>query len=120
MPNPQFPHIPYAPIYSYEEEPEDPSISAKMDDGSVISRPKFTKSRLTLSFPWKMSSANKAVLLNFYRAVVKGRSLVFDFVHPDPDSEFYGNTLIVRFKTQLIFKKLAPGWWSTTVQLEED
>lgn len=120
MPNPKFPDIPYAPVNSYEETPEDPGIRTDMDDGSTFGRRKFTRGRLSsISLPWQMSAEHKAILLDFYLNVVGGCALSFDFVHPDPDSEFYGKTLTVYFASPPVFKKVAPGWFKTTIVLRE-
>lgn len=115
-----FPDIPYAPVYSYGEDPEDPGITSPMEDGSVISRGRFTKSRLTFRLPgWKMNGAHKAILLNFYRNIAKGSANRFNWTHPDPDSEFYGQAFEVRFASPPKFQKYLPGWWTVEIVLQE-
>jgi hypothetical protein len=79
MANPQFPDI---QKYSnqFEITPEEPGMSSEQENGSVVSRARFTRSRLTYSRHWNaMPGADWTTLLSFYQNTVKGCSSVCDW-----------------------------------------
>jgi hypothetical protein len=76
MAYPIFPDI-QKPSYQYDISPEDPGIMTQMEDGSIVSRARFTRSRLTYLYHWNaMPDADKVTLLNFYQNTVKGVSQI--------------------------------------------
>jgi hypothetical protein len=120
MSYPSFPDI-ALPNQAYEETPEDPGISSKMENGSVVSRARFTRSRLTFVLNWSaMSATDKDTLLDFYRNTIKGTASLFTWVHPDPASGFYNVTFKVRITAPPKFTKVSFDRWSTSLTLQED
>src|SRR5690554_1300238 len=107
------------------EEPEDPGISSQMEDGTVLSRARFTKSRLTFSLRWGDSNDNplttdeKDTLLNFYRDIIKGSSQRFTWYCNAKNSSFYGEEFTVRCINPPKFNEICPGFWSGTMTLQE-
>ncbi len=117
-----FPDI--IPPMTPEEEPEDVGISTKMENGMVVSRARYTKSRLTFYLSWgpinALPTEDKEALLNFYQNVVKGSSEKFEWTCMSKFSSFYGQTFTVRFiGGPPKFKKVNIGYWSASVVLQE-
>jgi len=107
MANPVFPNI-QKPSYQYEVTPEDPGISTQMENGSVISRARFTKSRLTYLYHWNgMPDADKVTLLDFYQNTVKGSSQICTMY--DIDGRI----------TSLKCSKSAPNHWAVELTFQE-
>lgn len=116
---PNFPEI-EKPHATYDESPEDAGLCSNMEDGSQRSRARFTKSRLSFTLRWNaLSAADKGVLLDFYRHVIKGSSQIFAWTHPDPASEFYNQTFYVRCAKLEKFTKVPPDRWSAEMTLKE-
>lgn len=119
MSYPSFPDI-TLPNQTYEETPEDPGISSKMENGSVVSRARFSKSRLTFTLNWAaMPAADKAVLADFYRNTIKGSAAIFTWVHPGPASEFYGQVFKVRILQAPKFQKATFNRWAVSLTITE-
>ncbi|HYH01720.1 MAG TPA: hypothetical protein VEC37_01320 [Bacillota bacterium] len=119
MAYPTFPNI-VKPNFAYDETPEDAGITTQFENGPVASRARFTKSRLTFSLAWSaMSATDKAVLMDFYRIVVKGSASLLIWTHPDPNSEFYNQTFQVRVISPPKFSKVTPGRWAVSLTLQE-
>jgi hypothetical protein len=119
MAYPSFPDI-SKPNYAYDETPEDCGISTQMENGSVISRARFTKSRLTFTLSWSaMTAADKATLLNFYRNTIRGSAYILVWTHSDPSSEFYNQTFNVRIISPPKFTKVTFNRWSVQLTLQE-
>lgn len=119
---PVFPDI--TPPMTPEEELEDVGISTKMEDGIVISRARYTRSRLTFYLTWgpvnALTTEEKEILQDFYQNIVKGSSEKFEWTCNSKFSSYYGQTFTVRFTgNPPRFKKVAPGYWSTSVALQE-
>lgn len=121
---PVFPDI--MPPITPDEEPEDPGISTKMENGLVVSRPRFTKSRLTFPLVWgddqdnPLTTAEKTTLLNFYMNEVKGSSQIFEWTCNAKNSSFYGQTFKVRFTGgEPKFSEISPGFWSCSLTIQE-
>lgn len=106
---------------TFEEEIEDVAIkSGEMEGGYQISRPRFTRApRRTWSFRFtQMRDADKALLEGHWRAV-KGRSNIFQWVHP-----ISGATINVRYgEMRMKFKRIGFGplnvWESDPIVLME-
>lgn len=118
MSYPAFPNI-GLPSHAYEEEAEDIGIASQMENGSVISRARFTRSRLKFTLNYILTYEQKETLLDFYRNTVKGSSSLMEWIHPDPRSEFYNQTFNVRFVEPLKLPKIAPSYWSVSITLQE-
>lgn len=99
---------------SYGQEIEDPAIRSNMEDGTVTSRPKFTRQRMTFSFGWTaLTTEEYNILLNFYKTV-KGGSERFTWRHPLTNQLY-----TVRFKSIEKFNFLQPSYWQGGLVLEE-
>lgn len=117
-----FPEI--TPPMTPEVQPEDPGISSQMEDGTVISRARFTRSRLTFYLNWgeknPMPTDDKLIFLDFYRNKAKGVSETFEWTCNAPFSPYYGQKFIVRFVGEPPrFRMVAPGYWGTSCTLQE-
>ncbi len=110
-----FPNI-AKPVYPLTEEWEDVGMTSDFEDGSQISRPRFTRSRGKWVLSWNaLSDADYQALINFWRNTVKGQSLAFQWTHPVTGGAPY----TVRFVEKQAFKNIAPGLWSGEVTLRE-
>ncbi|TCL76816.1 hypothetical protein EDC14_100198 [Hydrogenispora ethanolica] len=104
-----------APVYPLTEEWEDVGIASSFEDGSEISRPRFTRSRGKWTLSWTaLREADYQQLMTFWRDTARGKSMVFDWTHP-----VTGITYTVRFAEKQPFKNIAPGLWSGEVTLRE-
>ncbi|AZO96085.1 hypothetical protein [Halocella sp. SP3-1] len=117
-----FPDI--IPPITPEDEPEDPGISTQMEDGMVISRARYTRSRLTFYLTWGEKNAlpteDKETLLDFYQNIVKGSSEMFKWTCNSKFSSYYGQTFTVRFTGSAPrFEKVTYGFWGTEITLQE-
>lgn len=73
MANKVFPSTIQSPSIFYDETPEDIGMVSQMEDGSSVSRAKFTKSRTTRNFHWNVMSDNeKDILFTFYKDECRG------------------------------------------------
>ncbi len=112
------------PPITPEDEAEDPGISTQMENGIVVSRARYTRSRLTFYLSWgpvnSLPTEDKEALRDFYQNVVKGTGEKFEWTCNSRFSSYYGQTYTVRFMgNPPRFKKVAPGFWSTSVTLQE-
>lgn len=117
-----FPDI--VPPMTPEDELEDAGISTQMENGMIISRARYTRSRLTFYLVWGFKNPlpvqDKETLRNFYQNTVKGSSEQFEWICNSRFSPYYGQTYIVRFMgNPPRFKKIASGYWGTEVTLQQ-
>jgi len=118
-----FPDI--TPPITPEVQPEDVGITSPMEDGSVISRARYTRSRLTFYLPWgdknPLTTQEKMVLMDFYQNKAKGSSATFEWTCNAPYSPYYGQKFIVRFiGDPPRFRLVAPGYWAAQCVIKED
>jgi hypothetical protein len=118
----KFPDI--TPPMAPEVQPEDIGMSSQMEDGTVISRARFTRSRLTFYLSWgeknPMTSDEKSLLMDFYQNQAKGVSEKFEWTCNSKFSPYYDETFIVRFTGDPPrFRMIAPGYWGTSCTLQE-
>ena len=118
----KFPEI--TPPMTPEVQPEDPGISSQMEDGTVISRARFTRSRLTFYLSWgeknPLTTEEKLQLLDFYQKKAKGVSEKFEWTCNSPFSSHYGQKFTVRFVGESPrFRMIAPGYWGASCTLQE-
>ena len=94
----QFPNI-KQPSYPFKETPENPAITSKQENGIVVSRMRYTRNRETFILSWdSLPNADYSILRNFYKNVVFGGSLIFEWIYPVVIGDDYsGNTYSVRF-----------------------
>lgn len=122
MPTLKFPDI--TPPATPEVWPEDIGMSSQMEDGTVISRAKFTRSRLTFYLSWgeknPMTSEEKLIFMDFYQNKAKGVSEKFQWTCNSEFSPYYGQTFTVRFiGDPPRFRMIAPGYWGTSCTIQE-
>lgn len=117
----QFPDI-QQPVYPFTTKIKDPSLQAEMENGMVLSRPRFTRVPQLFTLKWTaLPASDYATLRDFYRSTVYGGSLVFDWCYPAVAGDPYAGKLFsVRFKSEDIsFDLAAPGYYSGAVTLQE-
>lgn len=117
-----FPNI--APPKTPEVTAEDPGLTTKTESGMVLSRARFTKSRLTFVLRWGpdknlLPTEDKEILLDFYRNTVKGSSEMFEWTCNSKFSPYHGETFTVRIIQPPRFQMVAPGYWQTELVLQE-
>lgn len=92
----------------------DPAISSEMEDGIVVTRPRYTRMRRRWELSWQnMVSADYQTLLTFYYGR-RGGALSFVWTHPTGNETF-----TVRFVGDLSGKAAPMGVYSVTLTLEE-
>ncbi len=103
------------PVYPLTEEWEDVSLTSGFEDGSTISRPRFTRSRGKWTLTWNaLAEPEYQQLISFWKDTAQGKSQVFQWTHP-----VSGTVYTVRFDDKQPFKNIAPGWWAGEVSLRE-
>lgn len=118
----KFPDI--TPPMTPEVWPENIGIASDMEDGIIVSRARFTRSRLTFYLPWgtknPLTSEEKLILMDFYQNKAKGVSAKFEWTCNAPFSPYYGQKFIVRFVGDPPrFKEVAPGYWAAGCYVQE-
>jgi hypothetical protein len=117
----QFPNI-QQPVYPFTTKIKDPALKSEMENGLVVSRPRFTRVSQSFVLKWTaLPAADYAALRDFYRNSVLGGSLAFDWQYPaianDPDS---GKLFSVRFADEeFSFGMVAPGYYAGTLIIQE-
>lgn len=115
-----FPNI-AQPSYPLKSKWENPVLASKMENGTVVTRPKFTRLRETFTLSWTaLPAADYATLREFWHTTLGG-SAVFLWTYPqivgDPLS---GKEFRVRFSAEEpSFEVSAPGLYRGSVTLEE-
>lgn len=117
----QFPII-QQPVYPLATKIKDPSLKSEMENGLVISRPRFTRVPQSFVLKWTaLPAADYAVLRDFYRDNVYGGSLAFDWRYPAVAGDPYsGQVFSVRFMgEEFSFNMVAPGYYAGTLTVQE-
>jgi hypothetical protein len=95
---------------------ENIALSSKRENGTVVTRPRFSRQRLTFSIDYPpLSATDAASLENFYASV--NMFGIFDFTDPDT-----GTVYQARFVKPVSIQRIASmnGYYSVeTVELEE-
>ncbi len=93
MSYPSFPTLVKKPVFPLKQKGFDRGIASEMEDGSMITREKYSAAPKTFTVNYiAMSNADWTALENFYHNTVKGCSLIFTWAHPQS-----GTTYKVRF-----------------------
>jgi len=117
MANPNFPTLTKAPV-SIIPIPEDAGLSTEMSDGYVVSRARFTRSRLTFSVNYTaLSYADLEKIQDFYRDTIYGSAVVFDWICNDPNSKYYNQTFQARMTELGEPSFTQPYWWSVSFKV---
>lgn len=91
-------------ILSISFELENNVISSPLDAGYELRRPRFTRSRKTISVDYEiLSTSDKEALLTHYNTVGLATSFTFTDVN--------NNSYTVYFTQPLKYKEVMPGWW---------
>jgi len=99
----------------FSEEFEDVGIASQVENGSQISRAKFTRSRGTYTFKYNcLSNSDYCALTSFFRNTVKGQAEVFDWTHP-----ITTEVLSVRFVNLGKARKISVVGWEIEVTVKE-
>lgn len=99
---------------SLEETTPDPAIRSEFEDGSVQTRPRFTRMRRRWTLSWgNIQKSQYEVLREFYMNK-KGGSLSFTWVNP-----MDGGVFTVRFVGELTAKTTEKYFYAVTVRLEQ-
>lgn len=99
---------------SLEETTPDPAIRSEFEDGSVQTRPRFTRMRRRWTLSWaNIHKTQYEELSNFYRSR-KGGSLSFTWTNP-----MNGGVYTVRFVGELTAKTTEVDFYSVAVNLEQ-
>ena len=110
------------PSYPFSTKIENVALQSKMEDGTIVSRARFTRARETFTLRWNaLPEADYILLLNFYKNTVKGGSLAFIWTHPPvPGSPPSGVPYTVRFiDGDIEFSVPQPGIRSGQLVLQE-
>ena len=114
-----FPNI-SRPSYPLSIETENNSLASKFEDGTVQSRPKFTRSRRTFSVKWNGLPNNEYMILDkFIRETVKYSAETFLWVNPatyNTDSE---ETIEVRITNVGKAEMSTLDKWNVELTLQE-
>lgn len=116
-----FPEI-SAPAYPLANKLENPALMSAMENGTVVSRPRFTKVRETFTLRWTaLPAAEYAMLRAFWRDTVLGGSEKFAWTYPAvAGDEYGGRAFTVRFASgDVHFDLASPGYYSGEVVLQE-
>jgi hypothetical protein len=93
-----------------------------MENGTVVSRPRYTRNRETFVLNWgALSAADYALLRAFWKTTVLGGSVIFTWTYPvvagDP---FSGQPFNVRFTGGVpSFDLFMPGHYKGSLTIEE-
>ena len=103
------------PEYPLAETPEDVVIRSTMEDGTIKTRPRFTRNRMTYELSWSsMPEDQKQALETFLRITTKNGSKIFNWTHPSS-----GKQIEVRFSEMPKFSLKVKSYWQVTVKLQE-
>ncbi len=103
------------PDYPLTETPEEAVLRSSAEDGSVQTRPKFTRNRFTFEVAWNhLPNESKAILEDFYRNTTKNGALSFDWTNPTN-----AKTYLVRFTKPPNFKAVLLHYWTVSITLQE-
>jgi len=117
----QFPTI-QQPVYPLTTKIKDPALKSEMENGLVVSRPRFTRIPQSFALKWTaLPAADYAVLRDFYRYTVYGGSLAFEWQYPAVTGDPYsGKVFSVRFTGEdFSFNMVASGYYAGTLTIQE-
>nr|DAY74277.1 MAG TPA: minor tail protein [Caudoviricetes sp.] len=110
-----FPESISAPDYPLQEALEDAVLRSNMEDGTVKTRPKFTRNRKTFEIKWgHMTDVQKQTFENFYVSSLKNGSLPFNWIHPQT-----GKAYVVVFSEPPSMALTILHYWSINAKLRE-
>ena len=103
------------PDYPLVETLEDAVLRSNMEDGTVKTRPKFTRNRKTFEVQWNnMLTEEQQVFENFYKNTLKNGSLPFNWTHPKT-----GVTYVVIFSEVPSMSLTLLEYWAVSMKIQE-
>ena len=99
---------------SLEETTPDPAIRSEFEDGSVQTRPRFTRMRRRWTLSWANIKKSQYEILRDFYMNQKGGSLSFSWPNPMNCVMF-----TVRFVGELTAKTTEVDFYAVTVKLEQ-
>lgn len=113
--NIDFPSSIGAPDYPLGETLEDAVIRSNMEDGTVKTRPKFTRNRKTYDVSWgHMTETEKATFQDFFENTLKNGALSFNWTHPSS-----GKQLTVIMTEPPSFSLSLLHYWKVSMKVQE-
>ncbi len=110
-----FPTLSKVPTYPLNETRENNKISASMEAGYKVSRPRFTRTRRTFIVTYEgLTSTDKDTLDDFYEDDCNGGVSLFNWTHPE-SSVVYP----VVFAKQIAYSITSLNYYKATLELEE-
>lgn len=109
-------------VYPLSSHIENPAISSPMENGTVVSRPRFTRARETFVLRWTALPVEQyALLRSFWRNDVKGGSMEFNWTYPAvPGDAYSGNVFTVRFTGgEIHFDLVSHGYYAGELTIQE-
>jgi hypothetical protein len=118
---PALPYLGQCDIDGIEDDYIDPTIASPMENGLVVTRPRYSRVRRTRNVPYRLApQVFRDVLDDFIRFSVLGSSGIFYWTDPRTDEQ-----LKVRFKQNSLPKPVESGRasgvlvWNFNLELEE-
>lgn len=117
---PVFPNI-MPPSYPFGERLENPALTSTMENGIVLSRPRFTRIRKTFTLKWSALPASDYEKLRSFWQTVLGGSQEFSWTYPAiPGDSLSGKEYTVRFANgDIRFDLASNGYYSGDLTLQE-
>jgi hypothetical protein len=115
MPNAQYPAILQDnPNYDYSETMMDGVVRSNPDVGPSISRPRFTRTRISATLTIWVDRAQYLAFVDFYNIDLSQGTLPFDWLKP-----ISGAPVTFKFKAPPTITSVGPLTWSVSCQLDE-
>lgn len=109
-----FPTLSEKPTYPIEKRTEDSAIRSPFENGSVLTRARFTRLRATFTLKWNgMDNTDRDTLMAFWDTM-KGGSDSFDWTDPY-DSTVY----LVRFTGEIKQSQIDTEHWEIELEIQE-
>lgn len=103
------------PDYPLLETLEDAVLRSDMEDGTVKTRPKFTRNRKTFEVKWEhMQDDEKQTFEDFYKTTLKNGSLPFNWTHPKTSV-----TYVVIFSEVPSMSLTLLEYWAVSMKIQE-
>lgn len=117
----EFPSNIQPPVYPFGNKLENPAMASAMENGTVVSRPRFTRLRETFSLKWTaLPAAEYELLRSFWKNTVLGGSDKFTWTYPAiPGDAYSGRVFTVRFTGEMSFDLVSQGYYSGNITLQE-
>lgn len=107
------------PVYPIKEIIPDTSFKGKLENLTIITRRRFTRTPIAFELTWTALPESEYVLLREFYAMVNG-AIAFGWTYPvGAGGTNSGKTFRVRFDGDFIFSSTKPGLWEGTVKLVE-